>query len=114
MLDLSVPEAAGGHPEEVWRRSDHGQLQQTQQDQQPLPASVPGVDQVLGSLGKGRVLFLFDLVSSFHEITALKDTVPLTAFCTPTGLYGWLVMPQGSSASPGWFFKVIHEVIRCF
>ena len=32
---------------------------------------------------------LFDLVSSFHQITAHKDTVPLTAFCTPTGLYEW-------------------------
>ena len=45
------------------------------------------VDQVLDSLGSGRVFSLFDLVSSFHQIKAHKDTVPLTAFCTPTGLY---------------------------
>ena len=37
---------------------------------------------------------------------------PLTAFCTPTGLYEWLVMPLGSSALPGWFVKVINEVIK--
>ena len=73
---------------------------------------IPRVDQVLDSLGSGRVFSLFDLVSSFHQITAHKDTVPLTAFCTPTGLYEWLVMPQGSSASPGWFVKVINEVIK--
>ena len=48
---------------------------------------IPRVDQVLDSLGSGRVLSLFDLVSSFHQIKAHKDTVPLTAFCTPTGLY---------------------------
>ena len=48
---------------------------------------IPHVDQVLDSLGKGRVFSLFDLVSSFHQITAHKDTVPFTAFCTPTGLY---------------------------
>ena len=72
----------------------------------------PRVDQMLDSLGKGRVFSLFDLVSSFHQITAHKDTVPLTAFCTPTGLYEWLVMPQGSSASPGWFVKVINEVTK--
>ena len=52
------------------------------------------------------------LVSWFHQIKAHKDTVPLTASCTPTGLYEWLVMPQGSSASPGWFVKVINEVIK--
>ena len=73
---------------------------------------IPRVDQVLHSLGSGRVFSLFDLVSSFHRIKAHKDTVPLTAFCTSTGLYEWLVMPQGSSASPGWFVKVTNEVIQ--
>ena len=73
---------------------------------------IPRVDQVLDSLGSGRVFSLFDLVSSFHQITARKDTVPLTAFCTPPGLYERLVMPQGSSALPGWFIKVINEVIK--
>ena len=47
---------------------------------------------------------------SFHKITSHKDTVPFTAFRTPTSLYERLVMPQGSSASPGWFVKVINEV----
>ena len=61
---------------------------------------------------RDRVFSLFDLVSSFHQIKAHENTVPLTAFCTPTGLYEWLVMPQGSSASPGWFVKVINEVIK--
>ena len=26
--------------------------------------------------------------------------------------FEWLVMPQGSSASPGWFIKVINELIK--
>ena len=73
---------------------------------------IPRVDQVLDSLGSGRVFSLFDLVSSFHHITAHKDTVPLTAFSTPTGLFAWLVMPQGSSFPPGWFVKVINEVVK--
>ena len=58
------------------------------------------------------MFFLFDLVSSFHQITAHMDTVPLTTLCTPTSLYEWLVLPQGSSASPEWFVKVINEVIK--
>ena len=63
------------------------------------------MDQVLDSLGSGRVFSLFDLVSSFYQIKARNDTVLLPAFCTPTSLYEWLVMPQGSSASPGWFVR---------
>ena len=70
------------------------------------------MDQVLDSLGTGRVFSLFDLVSSFHQIKVHTDTVPLTAIFTPTGLYEWLVMSQGSSALPGWFVKVINEVIK--
>ena len=48
---------------------------------------IPRVDQVLDYLGLGRVFSLFDLVSSFHHIKTCKDTVPLTAVCTPTGPY---------------------------
>ena len=73
--------------------------------------SIPRVDQVLDFMGSGRVLSLFDLVSSFHQIMAHKNTVPFTAFCTPTAFYEWLVMPQGSSASPEWFVKVINKVM---
>ena len=52
------------------------------------------------------------MVSSNDHIKAHKDTLPLTAFCTPTDLYEWFVMAQGSSASPRWFVKVINEVIQ--
>ena len=73
---------------------------------------IPHADEVLDSLGKGCISSLFDLVSSFHQITIDEDTVPLTAFCTPTQLFEWLVMPQGSNATPGWLVKVINEVIK--
>ena len=70
------------------------------------------VDEVLDSLGKGRIFYLFNLVSSFSQTTIDEDTIPLTAFWTPDRFFEWLVMPQGSSASPGWFVKVINEVIK--
>ena len=73
---------------------------------------IPRVDEVLDSLGKGRIFSLFDLLSSFHQITIDKDTIPLTALCTPTRLFERLVMPHCSSAAPGWFVNVINEVIQ--
>ena len=36
----------------------------------------------------------------------------MTVFCSPTRLFEWPVMPQKSSAVPGWFVKVINEVIK--
>ena len=56
---------------------------------------IPRVDEVLDKLGTGRIFSLFDLVSSFHQITVHKDTIPLTAFCTPTRLSsGWLCLKE--------------------
>ena len=45
---------------------------------------IPRVNEVLGKLGTGRIIALFDLVSSFHQIASHKNTIPLTVFCTPT------------------------------
>ena len=73
---------------------------------------VPRVDEVLDKLGRGRISSLLDLVSSFHQFTMHKDPTSLTAFCTPMRLFEWLVMPQGSSAAPGWFVKVVNEGIE--
>ena len=86
-LGLHVFKPDGGHPEEVWRCSDHRSLQETQPHQQSQPVAHPPRGPGLDYLGKGWVFSLFDLVSSFHQITARKGTVPLTAVCTPTGLY---------------------------
>lgn len=52
---------------------------------------------MLDALYKGKVLSIFDLNSAFHQTIADPDTVPLTAFCTPTQLlYEFLRMPQGA------------------
>ena len=47
---------------------------------------IPEVE-VLDKLGTGRIFSLFDLVSSFHQISVHKDTIPLVAFCTPTRIF---------------------------
>lgn len=55
---------------------------------------------------------MFDLVYPFHQITPQRENVARTVFCTPTGLYEWLVMLQRTSASPGSVVKVIIEGIK--
>ena len=77
-------------------------------DGQPLPR----VDGILDSLYTGKVFSIFDLNSAFHQIVCDDETVPLTAFCTPTQLFEWLRMPQGANASPSWFVKVINRVVH--
>ncbi|CAB1109084.1 unnamed protein product [Ectocarpus sp. CCAP 1310/34] len=57
---------------------------------------IPRVDDTLDKLLKGRIYSLLDMKSSFHQITVHRDTIPLTAFVTSSGLFEWLKMPQGN------------------
>ena len=53
---------------------------------------------------------MFDLSSGFTQLTIHPDTIPLTAFCTPNGLYEWLRMPPGAAGAPAWFVSVMRLV----
>ena len=60
------------------------------------------------------VFSVFDLFSGFTQLTIHPDTIPLTAFCTPNGLYEWLRMPQGAAGAPACFVSVIRLVTAGF
>ena len=72
--------------------------------------AISRVDEVLDTLGGGSVFSVFDLFSGFTQLTIPPDTIPLTAFCTPNGLYEWLRMPQGAAGAPAWFVSVMRLV----
>ena len=65
---------------------------------------------MLDTLGGGSVFSVFDLFSGFTQLTIHPDTIPLTIFCTPNGLYEWLRMPQGAAGAPAWFVSVMRLV----
>ena len=72
--------------------------------------AIPRVDEVLDTLGGGSVFSVFDHFSGFTQLTIHPDTIPLTAFCTPSGFYEWLRMPQGATGAPAWFVSVMRLV----
>ena len=72
--------------------------------------AIPRVDEVLDTLGGGSVFSVFDLFSGFTQLTIHPDTIPLTAFCAPNGLYEWLRMPQGAAGAPAGFVSVMRLV----
>ena len=53
---------------------------------------------------------MFDVFSGFTQLTIHPETIPLTAFCTPNGLYEWSRMPQGVTGAPAWFVSVMRLV----
>ena len=70
--------------------------------------AIPRVDEVLDTLGGGSVFSVFDLFSGFTQLAMHPDTIPLTALCTPNGLYEWLRMPEGAAGSFAWFVSVMR------
>ena len=72
--------------------------------------AIPHVDEVLDTLGGGSVFSVFDLFSGFTQLTIHPDTIPLTAFCTPSELYECLRMPQGAARAPAWFVSAMRLV----
>ena len=72
--------------------------------------AIPRVDEVLDTLGGGSVFSVYDLFSGLTQLTIHPDTISLTAFCTPNGLYEWLSMPQGAAGAPVWFVSVMRLV----
>ena len=71
---------------------------------------IPRIDELLDTLGSASFFSSFDMMSGFHQIMIGENSVPLTAFCTTSGLYEFLVMPMGTSGSPGYFQRVMQQV----
>ena len=71
---------------------------------------IPRIDKVFDSLGEGKMFSTFDLASGFFQSAIHPDTVPLTAFCTSSGLYEWLHMPQGAATAPGCPQRLMQRV----
>ena len=61
-------------------------------------------------IGGGSVFSVFYLFSGFTQLTIHPDTISLTVFCTPNGLYEWLRTLQGAAGAPAWFVSVMRLV----
>ena len=72
--------------------------------------AIPRVVEVLDTLSGGSVFSVFDLFSGLTQLTIHPDIIPLTAFCTPNGLYESIRMPQGAAGAPAWLVTVMRLV----
>lgn len=45
--------------------------------------SLPRIDGILDSLGKGKVFSTWDIYLKFHQVASHHDSVAVTAFITP-------------------------------
>ena len=65
-------------------------------DRHPLPK----IRETLGSLGGKKYFTVLDQGKAYHQGWIDNDSIPLTAFITPWGLYEWLRIPFGLEKRP--------------
>lgn len=71
---------------------------------------LPRIDEVLDSLGKGNIFSTFGLSSGFFQSAVHPGSVPLTAFCTSSGLYEWLRIPKATASALGFFQRLMQRM----
>ena len=58
-----------------------------------------------------RFVFKMDLQSGYHQIRPDEQSIPLTAFTTPTGRYEWLVVSFGVCNAPPVFQHMMQDIL---
>jgi hypothetical protein len=80
----------------------------TKKDAYPLPR----IDDLLGTLGKAKVLSALDMRSGFHQVPLHEDSKEFTAFTTKYGTYHYNTLPMGLVNSPATFQRLIDLCFR--
>lgn len=74
-------------------------------DSFPLPL----IDDCLERMEGKRYFTTLDLKNGFHQIQMADNSIPYTAFVTPTGQYEYVKMPFGLRNGPGVFQRFINH-----
>ena len=70
------------------------------------------LDDILGQVGKAKVLSKLDLQSGIHQTLLEEDSRDFTTFVTPWGKYRFTVMPFGLKNAPAVFQSIMDDVLR--
>ena len=78
-----------------------------------IPDSFPmaRIDDLIDKVGHANFMTKLDLSRGYWQIPMDPDSIPMTAFVTPHGLFQWKVMPFGLRNAPATFERVVKRIL---
>ena len=73
---------------------------------------MPRIDDLIDTIGQSKFITTLDLSKGYWQVPVAKEDRYKTAFCTPSGLYQFRVMPFGLAGAPGTFQRLMDNVLR--
>ncbi len=81
------------------------------------PHPIPNISDLMATLSmatssvKTCVYSVFDLDKGYYQVPLAPRSKIFTGFKTPRGVFQWCVLPQGLSASPSTFCKIVYKIL---
>lgn len=79
---------------------------------QKFPFPVPDQEQVMAAIGNFKIISVFDMRSSYHQIAIKEEHRWLSAFVTHSSEYEWCRTAFGMSNSGSTFIRAVYEVLK--
>ena len=69
------------------------------------------IDELIDKVGHAKFMTKLDLSRGYWQIPMDPDSIPMTAFVTPHGLFQWKVMPFGLRNAPATFERLVRRIL---
>ena len=78
----------------------------------PDPFPLPRVEDLVDKVGRAKYLTKIDMTRGYWQVPLEEDSIPVSAFVTPSGHFEWRYMPFGLRNAPATFSRLVNRLLK--